>query len=218
MYDVSCLISLILPKIKSISNNDLGIKLEQENRAFDSTQMDGTAISALIEKIGRGDQSALMTLYDSTSNLIFGLVLRALEDPAAAEEVLLDIYTHVWKQAGSFDPKLFQPLEWLILTARVRAMARLHLDKQSRKRTALSVGDFDSAITVSPELQNLARSSIASLSAAQREVLDWAFYSGLSSAEIAVQIGKPLGAVKIHSRLGMNKLSELFRPLFEHQA
>lgn len=72
-------------------------------------------------------------------------------------------------------------------------------------------------MTVDPERQELARVSIGSLVPAQQEILAWAYYSGLSGTEIAAQIGKPIGAVKTHVRLGLNKLSELFRPLIERE-
>jgi len=71
-------------------------------------------------------------------------------------------------------------------------------------------------MTVASE-QELARSSIASLVPAQQEILDWVYYSGLSCSEIAVQISKPLGAIRTHAGLGMSKLSEMFRPLFERE-
>jgi RNA polymerase sigma-70 factor (ECF subfamily) len=172
---------------------------------------------ALIRKIAEGDRSALTTLFDGTSRLLFGLVLQILGDRAAAEEVLLDIYTYVWKHAASYDSELFPPLEWLIINTRGRALARLHWNKQRRQKAEFPTRSLDSNAAVSLESQNHARSAIGSLSPAQREVLEWAFYSGLSCSEIAAQIGKPLGAVKIHARLGMNKLNELFRPLFERE-
>jgi RNA polymerase sigma-70 factor (ECF subfamily) len=53
--------------------------------------------------VADGDQSALTTLYDSTSRLVFGLILRVVTDRSIAEEVLLDVYTQVWRQASSYD-------------------------------------------------------------------------------------------------------------------
>jgi RNA polymerase sigma-70 factor, ECF subfamily len=194
------------------------MKLEQENQITKGTQTDSAEITVLFERIEKGDSSALTILYDRTSHLLFGLVLRILWDRTAAEEVLLDVYTYVWKHTASYDSKTLQPLDWMIVTARDRALTTLHWHRQHRIKAFVPTGDFDSTMTVSPEKQNLARSSIASLSPAQREILERAFYSGLSYSDIATQIGKPPGAVKIHVRLGMNKLSELFRPLFERQA
>ena len=180
-------------------------------------QLNDAAAAALIHRIGEGDQAALTSLYDGTRRLLFGLILRILGDRVAAEEILLDVYTLIWKQAPNYDPNALLPLEWIITIARAQAVDKLHSSKQARRKTGFAPIDSDSAMTVSPEWQNIARASIGSLTAAQREILEWIFYSGLSCGEIATHLAKPLGAVKIHARLGMSKLSESFRPMYERK-
>jgi len=122
----------------------------------------------------------------------------------------------VWKKSEIYDPKIL-PLEWLLTLARARAVARVNWHKKSSKKRELSIGHRELTATVAPEQQQLVRSAIDSLVPAQREILYWNYYSGLSCSEIAAQIGKPIGAVKTHARLGLIKLTELFRPLFEHK-
>jgi RNA polymerase sigma-70 factor (ECF subfamily) len=129
-----------------------------------------------------------------------------------AEEALLDAYTYVWKQAAFYNPKTMKPLEWLILIGRSRAVLHLNIGKQNPKGHSLPQSAASaSEMSVAPEQQKLARDSIASLIPSQREVLESAFYSGLSCSDIAAQSGKPAGAVTTHIRLGLNKLDELFR-------
>jgi RNA polymerase sigma-70 factor (ECF subfamily) len=168
--------------------------------------------AALFRKIGEGDRSALIALYDRTHRLVFGIVGRILGDKTTAEETLLDVYTHVWTHPGSYDPKTLAPMEWLMTVARTRAVARLYWNRQERKRRTPPAGDGNTAMTVAPEHQRIARSAVASLVPAQREILESAYYSGLSAAEIAAQIGKPIGAVRTHARIALNKLDALFRP------
>ena len=84
--------------------------MDQQNQAVDKIEFDNAALSALIKKIGEGDSTAFTTLYDGTSSLIFGLLLRILTERATAEEALLDVYTRIWKESGSYDPKDFMPL------------------------------------------------------------------------------------------------------------
>jgi RNA polymerase sigma-70 factor (ECF subfamily) len=189
--------------------------LDQENQAVDRIEFDNSTARALIRRIGEEDPDAFKELYDTTSRLVFGLVLRILDERTLAEEVLLDVYTLIWKEAPSYDPESFMPLEWILTIARTRAVERLDWTRESRKRTLPPAGDAALEMTVSPALQNLARASLESLTPSQREMLDWVYYTGLSSSEIAAQSGKPPGAVKIHTRLGMSKLYDLFRPLYE---
>ncbi|MDT5263265.1 MAG: hypothetical protein QOC61_2269, partial [Acidobacteriota bacterium] len=64
----------------------------------------------LIGCVATGDQQALATLYDTTSRTVYGLLLRILADPSAAEEVLLDVYAQVWRQAGAYSRERGTPL------------------------------------------------------------------------------------------------------------
>jgi RNA polymerase sigma-70 factor, ECF subfamily len=191
---------------------DLGTALEQQIHASRERTLSNETIIALIRKIEGGDSSALILLYDSTSRLIFGLIMRILGDRTSAEVALLDVYTHLWKHAASYDARM-TPLEWMVTIARTSAVARLHWSKRNSRKPESSTGNIDAAMTVAPEQQKLARSSLESLASAQRELLEWAYYGGISCNEMASQIGKPLGAVKSHIRLGLAKLAECIRPI-----
>jgi RNA polymerase sigma-70 factor (ECF subfamily) len=173
----------------------------------------------LIRKMAEGDQSALATLYDSTSRLVFGLVLRILADRSTAEEVLLDVFTQAWRQAGLYDARRGRPLAWLMTIARSRAIDRLRsgrLEQQSREplesagQLASPTDDPEEA-SLASERQRLVREALATLSLEQREVIELAYYSGLSHSEIALKLGQPLGTVKTRTRLGMMKLRDALR-------
>jgi RNA polymerase sigma-70 factor, ECF subfamily len=192
----------------------LGTTLDQHTQDIREFPLSNDAVMELIRRIEGGDQSALITLYDKTSRLLFGLILRILGDRTSGEETLLEVYTHIWRQPESLD-RMLLPLEWLTALARAQALARLHWNKQVKRKTGFQVRTLEPAMTVAPDRQELARASISSLSPAQQEILGWAYYSGLSCSEIAAQIGKPIGAIKTHARLGLNKLSESLRPLFD---
>jgi RNA polymerase sigma-70 factor (ECF subfamily) len=176
---------------------------------------------ALIKRVADGDQSALTTLYDSTSRLVFGLILRVLGDRATAEEVLLDVFTQVWRQAALYDRSRGAPLAWLMTIARSRAIDRLRSGKhdQQHKEPLDNLTDLTSS-TISPEeatatseRQKIVRAALDTLSPEQRQVIELAYYSGLSHSEIALRLGQPLGTVKTRTRLGMMKLREALRPV-----
>ena len=181
--------------------------------------------AALIKRVADGDSSALTTLYDSTSRLVFGLILRVVTDRSNAEEVLLDVYTQVWRQASTYDAKRGAPLAWLMMIARTRGIDRLRSGKHEHqhKESLDAIGEVTAstsspeADSVSAERRQLVRSALESLSAEQREVIELAYYSGLSHSEIALRLGQPLGTVKTRTRLGMMKLRDMLRPLLEGQ-
>jgi RNA polymerase sigma-70 factor (ECF subfamily) len=179
-------------------------------------------LETLITRIADGDQSALTHLYDSTSRIAFGLILRIVADRSNAEEVLLDVYTQVWRQSSSFDPNRGSPLAWLMTIARSRAIDRLRAGKHEQGREALdNAGELVSAAqdperaSEMSERQRLVRSALELLSAEQREVIELAYYGGLSHSEIALKLGQPLGTVKTRTRLGMMKLRDLLQPVLE---
>ena len=179
--------------------------------------------AALIKRVADGDQSALTTLYDSTSRLVFGLILRVVTDRSSAEEVLLDVYTQVWRQASTYDTKRGAPLAWLMTIARTRGIDRLRSGKHEHqhKESLDAIGEVGATTaspeteTVSAERRELVRSALEKLSAEQREVIELAYYSGLSHSEIALRLGQPLGTVKTRTRLGMMKLRDMLRPMLE---
>ena len=177
-------------------------------------------LAALIKSVAGGDQSAMTTLYDSTSRLVYGLALRILDDTSAAEEVLMDVYMQVWRQASLYDGKRGAPLAWLTTIARSRAIDRLRsgvqeqmrrepLESASMSTTATSAEDF----TIASEMQKLVRSALDTLSPEQREVIELAYYGGFSHSEIAAKLSQPLGTVKTRTRLGMMKLREVLQPI-----
>lgn len=176
---------------------------------------------SLVERVATGDQSALAALYDSTNRFIYSLILRVLGDMGSAEEVLIDVYTQLWRQAASYDANRGAPLAWMATIARSRAIDRLRSSwqDQHRKESLDVLGDAP-ANTASPEesaaaseRQRYVREALNLLTPEQRRVIELAYYSGLSHSEIAEKLNQPLGTVKTRTRLGMMKLREALAPL-----
>jgi DNA-directed RNA polymerase specialized sigma24 family protein len=87
-----------------------------------------------LRTMAQGDLQALSFLYDDSSALLFGLVLRVLRDRKAAEEALIEIYERVWCQAAGFDGRDQKPSVWLINLARNLAVDRLRRNGASATR------------------------------------------------------------------------------------
>ena len=176
---------------------------------------------SLVERVAAGDQAALATLYDATNRFIYSLILRVLGDMGSAEEVLIDVYTQLWRQAASYDANRGAPLAWMATIARSRAIDRLRSgwQDQHRKESLDVLGDAP-ANGASPEesaaaseRQRFVREALNLLTPEQRRVIELAYYSGLSHSEIAEKLNQPLGTVKTRTRLGMMKLREALAPL-----
>jgi RNA polymerase sigma-70 factor (ECF subfamily) len=178
--------------------------------------------AALIDRIAVSDLTALAELYDQTSRLVYGLVLRIVVNPADAEDVTFDVYTQIWKQASRFDFGRGKPSAWIFTIARsraldcVRARGRRQEDRQQPIETLHGYSDESpspreaSDITVRRQYITAALGKVAS---DQREAIELAFFGGLSHSEIAERLGQPLGTVKTRIRLGMRRLRDELQPL-----
>jgi len=173
-----------------------------------------------VGQVVQGDELALAHLYDASSPLVYGLALRILGDAGAAEEVTLDVYLQVWKQANRFDSVRGRVSTWLMTMARSRAIDKLRGRAQelSQGKTLDAVAETQSenldpeqSATVAQQ-QAQVRKALSTLSAEQRQAIELAFFNGLSQSEIALKVNEPLGTIKTRIRNGMLKLRELLQP------
>jgi RNA polymerase sigma-70 factor (ECF subfamily) len=175
---------------------------------------------ALMNRVAEGDQSAFTALYEATSKAVFGLIYKITQDRPTAEEVLLDVYTQAWRQAKNYDRSRGTPLAWLMTIGRSRAIDRLRSGKaeQANKDPLENAGQITSQslspeeVSTLSEKQRFVRTALDSLVPEQREVIELAYFAGLSHSEIALKLGQPLGTVKTRTRLGMMKLREMLSP------
>jgi RNA polymerase sigma-70 factor (ECF subfamily) len=175
----------------------------------------------LIRRVAEGDQAALGELYDDTSQLIYGLALRILSDATAAEEVSLEVYEQVWRQAANYDSQRGTLLGWLMMMTRSRAIDRLRsFGRQRQREESLDVVASVPSPAANPEedtilseRRRLVLAALANLRPEQREAIELAYFRGMSQSEIASELQQPLGTIKTRIRLGMMKLRELLLPL-----
>ena len=177
----------------------------------------------LIAQTAQGDQGALATLFDRTSPQVYGLILKILDNRETAEEVTLDVYTQVWRQAHTYDETRGTPGGWLMTLARTRAIDRYRAGAAERGRIeSLDAVEFFASDGETPE-QDLAglerrrhvHQALELLTAEQREAIMLAYFFGLSQSEISDKLNLPLGTVKTRMRLGMMKLRDALVPYQE---
>jgi RNA polymerase sigma-70 factor (ECF subfamily) len=177
----------------------------------------------LIAQTAQGDQAALATLYDRTSPQVYGLILKILDNREAAEEVTLDVYTQVWRQAHTYDETRGSPGGWLMTLARTRAIDRYRAGSAERGRIEsldevelfVSEGETPEQDLEGQERRRYVQQALALLTEEQRKVIALAYFYGLSQSEISDKLNVPLGTVKTRMRLGMIKLREMLAPYQE---
>lgn len=168
----------------------------------------------LIRRIEAGRQDALEELFGRYGSMLLGLAQRVLFRREEAEEVIQDVFTHVWKNASSYDPGRSSVSTWLVLVTRSRAIDRLRSGKVVDRTLAAVQAQNPSQHTsprgienvLSSERRRRVREEMDKLPAEQAQVLDLAFFRGLTQSEIAARTGIPLGTVKTRTLLAMRKL------------
>jgi RNA polymerase sigma-70 factor (ECF subfamily) len=162
-----------------------------------------------------GDQSALAELYDRYTTLIYPVAIRIVRSAADAEDVVQKAWLQVWRSAGSYDPRRGSVAAWLLTVTRTRALDQ-YRSLASRRRAEGRVDPEPdvaqpdaSAGAVHGQLSERVRRALESLQPQQRQVLEIAYFEGLSQTEIAERLRAPLGTVKSWTRQGLMRLREL---------
>jgi len=174
-----------------------------------------------MDGVRAGNSESLARLYDETSSIMFGLAIRVLEDSADAEEIVLDVYQHVWKAHHTFDPERGGVLSWLTVMTRSRAIDRLRSAGARRSRELpIESGWDEPSAAPAPESQSifaeerlLIRRALSILAPEQRQAIELAFFRGLTHTEVAERLGTPLGTIKTRIRIGMRRLRDELAPV-----
>lgn len=177
-------------------------------------------LAALLWAIVGGCRTSFARLYTLTSPRLFGIVLRVTADRADAEDVLQEAYVKVWNRCDQFDAQRGPAIVWLAGICHHGAIDSLRRRKPRPQASFRSASDEDddpcdrlpSAEPQPLDLVIRARSAEAvqrglrNLPFEQRESLVLAFHEGLSHAEIAERLGRPVGTVKTWLRRSMAQL------------
>lgn len=170
----------------------------------------------LLARVAGGDPAALGDLYDRFAPRLLACAQRILGRRADAEEVLQEVFLQVWGMAGRYDAERASVPTWLALLTRSRSLDRKRgvrsferLRQGSRREQLVRVpveAPEGGSRVLRRERRLRLRRALAGLPAEQRQVLDLAYYAGLTQSEISRRLGVPLGTVKTRTVLGMRKL------------
>jgi RNA polymerase sigma-70 factor, ECF subfamily len=177
-----------------------------------------------------GDEEAFLQLYRLYGEHVLAVCLRILHDRHVAEDVLSEIFWEIWRHPERYDSSRSTPQTYLLMVARSRAIDRLR-ELSRRAKVIVDAGAAqlaDGKITLQDlpetsanrqEEKKLVLAAVDCLDANQRQVLELAFFQGLSHQQIAEHLNHPLGTVKSRIRQALihlrTKLSSAFPERFQ---
>jgi RNA polymerase sigma-70 factor (ECF subfamily) len=170
----------------------------------------------LAERLKRREQAAMGDLYDRYGRIAYALIYRIVKDNGIAEDLMQETFLRVWNRAAAFDSSKGALGAWVLTVARNRAIDYVR-SVQGRMRD--SVYELDASDTpvlftsIESDILNSDRArrlkhAFQTLNANQRQVIELAYYEGLSQTEMAEKMKQPLGTVKTWCRTALLKLRE----------
>jgi RNA polymerase sigma-70 factor, ECF subfamily len=172
--------------------------------------------SDLARRLRARDAHVMPKLYDRYGRAVYSLIYRVVRDAGVAEDLVQETFLRVWNRAHSFDAERGALGPWILTVARNRAIDHLRsaegrmaagaLELDRIENPALFSSFEDSALTI--DRARRLKDAFTKLTPAQREVIELAYYEGLSQTEMAIRLKQPLGTVKTWVRTALKVLRE----------
>jgi RNA polymerase sigma-70 factor (ECF subfamily) len=169
----------------------------------------------VVQSIGTGDQLALHALYEMAHRPVFTLAMRITANRETAEEVTIDVFHNVWRDASRYESAKGTVLGWIMNQARSRAIDRLRFENRKRRSPgsdeqppAEPEADPHDVLELRKEGESL-RAALAVLTSDERQAIETTFFAGLTHAEAAERLNQPLGTIKTRIRSGLHKMRDM---------
>jgi RNA polymerase sigma-70 factor, ECF subfamily len=179
-------------------------------------ELDAESDARLIQLAAAGDGRAFEWLYRRFSRSVRGMALRHLRDAGRAEDAVQETFAAVWRSARSYRPERGRASAWLFAVARNAVLTEAGRRREPAAEARDDLADPEPGPHEDAELSWRAwrvHTALERLPGHEREVLELAYWSGLSQSEIASYLDVPLGTVKTRTRAGLNRLAGLLEEL-----
>ena len=184
--------------------------------------MSPPSVESLLAGLASGDAESVTAFVRRFQRQVYGLALRILRDPHAAEEVAQDAFVRAWRYARAYDARRGEVETWLLTITRnqARDAARFRRPEPIDPERILMLPLPDTA--PGPEEQAVAakptgrvRDAIAKLPEDQMRAVVLAAVGGRTASEISESEGIPVGTAKTRIRTGMIKLRSALEAAYE---
>jgi len=181
--------------------------------------LDPTA-EELLARVGAGDSTAFAALWTEFARPVIALAARTLGDPIAAEDAAQETFSTIWRAAGTFDTERGTAAAWIFTIARnaardIARRRRLHLVGELPDRADPDRGPDEQALAQHDAF--LVHAAIAELTPRAQQVIELAYYKGLTQSEIATHLSVPLGTIKTRTRNALAQLADRLSPVEERR-
>jgi RNA polymerase sigma-70 factor (ECF subfamily) len=173
---------------------------------------DSPSDAELLARVGERDREAFEILYGRYVRSVFGLALRRLGDRGHAEDAAQEAFAAIWRSASTYRPERGAPGGWLYTVARNAIVDRLRRNGPAADAELPELASADPGPAQRAEDTDVAwrvHRALEELQPREREVIELAYWSGMSQSEVAEYLHLPLGTVKTRTRSGLARLASM---------
>lgn len=165
----------------------------------------------LLPRVAEGDPSAFQECVDRYKSLLWWLARKWVG--ADAEDAVQEVFVHIWKNAGRFDPSKASEQTFVAMIARRRLIDMYRSADRKPKSDALDdhqslVGQRPETIEASADATLAWEAMNSELNEKERRILRLSIEQGMSHSEIASHCDMPLGTVKTYIRRSLGRIRE----------
>jgi RNA polymerase sigma-70 factor (ECF subfamily) len=168
--------------------------------------------AALAVGVARFRKDALAEVYRRHAGAVFGLARRVLGSAAPAEEIVQDVFLHLWNHPDRFDPARGSLRSYLLAICHGRSVDLLRSevarrDREEREARLQAEAGYDLEREVwDLTLADRVKEAISMLPGSERRAIELAYFGGLTYREVAARLGQPEGTVKSRIRAGLARM------------
>jgi RNA polymerase sigma factor (sigma-70 family) len=170
----------------------------------------------LHRRVSNGDREAFDELYRRYGSAAYGLALRITAQQALAQEVTQDAFLALWRAPEAFDPGRGAFRSFFLSLVHHRAVDTVRREERLRRRAERASNlepvrgeDVADEVVEGAYLgvrRKEVREALTTLPPEQRQVIELAYFGGLTQTRIAEALGIPVGTVKTRTLAAMRKL------------
>ncbi len=177
----------------------------------------------LAARLAAGDDHALAEIFDRFGAVVYGAAAGVVGDDGSAQDIVQDVFVELWSHPDRYDPAVGSLRSYLMVLARHRAVDTLRSElrriaRQQRhyRLTGDQAPQSPGEEVLTADVAAAVRAAIQRLPAAQRQVIELAYFEGMTCREVALAVGIPEGTAKSRLRLALAKLETVLdRQLLE---
>ena len=159
----------------------------------------------LLGRVGRGDLTALESLYLQTEKAVYALALSILRNPDDAQDVTQEVYLKVRAAAHLYVPQ-GKPLAWLFTITRNLCRDLQRVQARTGQAPDGLEDDVRFSYVSDPTDRLVLEAALKTLGEEERQVVLLHAVSGLKHREIAQDLGLPLSTVLSRYNRALKKL------------